>query len=299
MYSKRLNEISWLFTFGVILSIGIPSAVRAATVSILADYATIGVGDTILVSIALDTDGKAPNTVQGSVQLQDPQSAILLKDFTLADSAFPNWLKTPSLDDAQLISFIGGRPGGVNDETALIFKMVVEAQKEGKVVFTPENFRAFENDGKATAFPVDGKSFTLTIGPRGTEKNQWLEIISKDIAPPQNLEVVIGQDQFAFEGKKFLSISAVDDESGIDHFEVAEGNLPAIRSGNTYVLQDQDESSKIRVLAYDKAGNKSEVLLTPQTATARLWIWATLGLVTAVFIYGLFRYVRKHKKRQT
>ena len=86
-----------------------------------------------------------------------------------------------------------------------------------------------------------------------------------------------------------MTISATDQQSGIDHFEVAEGNYPAVRTGGTYVLVDQSETTPLLVTAYDKAGNKNSILLHPnKTMDPRFWI--LIG--TAVLICGFIFYKR-------
>lgn len=299
MHSLSVRSVSQSISFVVfILFVGAwPFKSSAATAYVTADYPVIGVGDTILITVALDTEERNPNTIQGDIRIDDPKGSLEVKDFSLADSDLSQWLKTPSLDTPGRISFIGGQPGGLNKHSALLFKIVVKAQHEGKVVFLPQNLTAFDNDSKATALQTGGRSFTLNVGPQGVVKNQWQEVISKDNEPPQNLTVTIGQDRFAFDGKKFLSISANDKESGIDRFEVAEDKLPPVRSGNTYVLQNQRETSPIRVLAYDKAGNKSEVILTPEVKSYAKIVWI-IGILSSISIaFGFYRFYWVRRKQ--
>jgi len=62
---------------------------------------------------------------------------------------------------------------------------------------------------------------------------------------------------------------------------VKEGDRTAVRSGTTYVLQDQTLKSKITVTAYDKAGNSRVQEWTPQGG-----FWSKL-LGKAIVILGV------------
>lgn len=278
----------------------IPKLALAATVYLNADYPSIAVGDTVIVSLAMDSSDKRPNVVEGKVLITKGAKNINITEFSLAGSALTYWPSTPSLDSGSIISFIGGVPGGFNQNYGLLFKIVFLAEKEGEVVFSPANIKAYDNDGKATLIEVVNKPFTIKIGPKAAEqKNQWLEIISNDSEPPKELTAVIGQDESIFEGKKFLAISAVDTRSGMDYYEVAEGNWPSVRSGETYVLQDQSESAIITVTAYDKAGNHDKILLKPKVAPTPINYWELIILV-ALFIalfYGALMAFKAFKKK--
>ncbi len=278
----------------------LPRPAAAATAFLTADYAAVAVGDTIVVSVAMDTAGRKPNTVEGDILIRSGAGNITVKDFSLADSVFTNWMKTPSLDGDTRISFIGGVPGGFDQKAGLLFRIVFLTKSEGRVEFVPSGVKAFDNDGKATVIDVSATPLAVTIGPKqGDGKNQWIDIVGKDNDPPHDLSVAIGQDSSVVDGKKFLTISAKDDQSGIDHFEVAEGDRPAIRSGNMYVLRDQRETSPITVTAIDKAGNKARIILNPDIRDFRYYVVRIIIAFTIVALgaIGYRRYEFMKKRR--
>lgn len=288
--------------FGMMLAFAwlIPSSsASAAEAYLTADYSTVSVGDTIMVRLSMDTMEKRPNTVEGTVFLQSGAPHIEILDFNLADSVLTNWLKTPSLDEDSKISFIGGVPGGFNGKRGLLFQIIFTAKTAGQVTFLPTDILAYDNDGKATPMPVPGTPLTITIVPKKNdpEKNQWLDVISHDNEPPQDLSVTFGADASTFDGKTFMAISAVDHQSGIDYFEVTEGNQPAVRSGMTYVLRDQTESTPITVTAYDKAGNKSSILLHPDTRKSRYILWGGIAIILSLLGFVAFRRFKSMRKK--
>jgi hypothetical protein len=91
--------------------------------------------------------------------------------------------------------------------------------------------------------------------PNSPLKDSWSTDLLKDKTPPEPFTILLGQEGSVFDGKKFISFSTTDKQSDVEYYEVKEGSLPAIRTGNTYVLQNQNKIQKITVLAYDSAGN--------------------------------------------
>ena len=296
MKTEGKKSLLAIFLFTVCLFF--PKTALAATAYLTSDYETVAIGDTIMVSVAMDTSDKNPNTVEGDILIKSGAENIVIQDFSLAGSVLTNWLKTPSFEEGTKISFMGGVPGGFHQKSGLLFKIIFLAKTEGQVVFVPANIKAYDNDGKATALNVSDTPLTITIGKeKGGQKNQWLEVVSKDNEPPENLSVAIGRDSSVFEGKKFMTISAVDSQSGIDRFEVAEGNQPAVRTGETYVLRDQSESSPIAVTVYDKAGNKSKILLHPDGRGVALLAGVAIVSILLALGYVVFKRFALLKKK--
>lgn len=288
-----LAGILFLMVFALI-----PNLALAATAYLITDYPSIAVGDIIIVNLVMDTVDKKPNVVEGDVLIKSGAKNIKITEFSLAGSALTHWPRTPSLDSGSKISFTGGVPGGFNQKSGLLFKIVFLAEKEGQVIFLPSDIKVYDNDGKATLIEVSNNSLTINIGHQKDvqPKNQWLEIISKDDQQPQNLIVTVGQDDALFEGKKFITISAVDNQSGIDYYEVKEGNWPTVRSGETYVLLDQSESSVITITAYDKAGNHSQISLKsgePIIGYGKLIIILIIALILFYIAVRLFKLIKK------
>lgn len=274
----------------------------AATASIRAENSTIAVGDTALVSVHFDTQGKRPNTIEGEIDVSSGVDHISITEFTLAGSSLRYWLKTPSLDSKSKISFVGGTPGGFNSKDGLLFKIVFTADSVGDVTITPENIKAYDNDGKATPITTATQSLTLTIQPKTDQgTNHWLDIIAGDKEGPHDITVAVGQNDTVFNGQKFITISAVDDQSGIDHYEVSEGDRPAVRSGSTYVLLDQTEKSIITIAAYDKAGNVSKIQMQPTSQKPLTWVtWFVVVVIGLMVLYGVYMavmFLRHRKKR--
>lgn len=280
----------------------LPFSASAATVYLESSRATISVGDTVVLTAKINADGVTINAVEGDIAMESGGNVVAVQEFCLANSAFGLWPRTPSLsNDGTVISFVGGVPGGFNIEGATVFKIILQAKKEGVVTIAPQNIVVYASDGKGTKLPVQIKKITLNVEAKKggvAPVDEWNGIVSGDVVPPEDFIVVLGQDATLFGGKKFAFFSALDNQSGISYYEVSENNKPAIRSGSTYVLQDQVGATKLNVIAYDKAGNKKVAIYPSSTETRKNISWLIVGIIICVIVIGwiLFRKIRKSKK---
>ncbi len=283
----------------VVVFISIPNAVSAATVYLESSRDSVSVGDTFIVSVKMNSDGEVLNTVEGDISLSFSDKNVSISEFSLANSSFGVWPRTPSLSsNGKTVSFVGGVPGGFSIEGATLFSIVVEANKEGEVVFAPQGLSVFLNDGAGTKTQVTAKPLKLQVSSKnqnGTERNDWAAVVSSDTKPPEDFIVVLGQDDSLFEGKKFAFFSAVDNQSGIDHYEVSENGQASVRSGSTYVLQDQSDNVKLRVVAIDKAGNTKTANFP--TSDNKPISWVSI-IVVLVLILGIRFVYRKWKQKK-
>ncbi len=277
----------------------VPFTASAATVYLQSSQTKVSVGDIIVVSAKIDSDSAIINSVDGEISLSSPVDGAAVQEFSLGGSSFGLWPRTPSLSaDGRVISFVGGVPGGFNFQGATLFSIVLEAKKEGTITLSPRNLSAFLNDGKGTKAPVQLKSLSIQVGPHAASepvRDDWKAIVSADTQAPEDFVVVLGQDSTLFDGKKFAFFSAVDNQSGVAYYEVSENDGPAVRSGSTYVLQQQDADPELRVTAYDKAGNK-KVSGYPDASTGGTnWLFIIIVVIVIAAIWYIVRKMRAKK----
>ncbi|MEN9405545.1 MAG: hypothetical protein RLY47_504 [Candidatus Parcubacteria bacterium] len=273
----------------------LPCSVFASTVYLDTSHSDFFVGDTVMVNVRIDSENKNINAVEGNVLLDySPESASLI-DINTSGSTFSLWpgKPLPSASNTS-ISFAGGSPGGLLSKDAIVFNIVLKLQKAGKVTLTPNDLSVYLNDGKGTKDEVRGKNVVIDVLPQKTDSesiDDWSGVILNDTTPPEPFKIYLGQEGSVFDGKKFLSFNAIDEQSGIAYYEVMENDLPQVRSGTTYVLQEQDKPVKATVIAYDSAGNsrKSTYSSAPYTISYPVII------LLVVLILGWIAY--KKRKR--
>ena len=276
--------------------------VQAATLSFKTANSTIRVGDTVAVEVFMDTEGKTINVIDGAIGVTRGLDDITIKELSTANSALSYWPRNPSWSEKEgAISFVGGTPGGFKQKAAPIFRIYFLAKNSGSVSFSSIQVKAYSNDGLATPVQVSFMPLDITINNQEglIVQDEWKQTLSKDFQAPAGIKIDLGQDPSLFDGQKFINIFASDPGSGIDHFEVKEGERSPVRTSGTYVLQNQEKLEPITIFAYDKAGNISKKdLIAQKTIAKRPTIGAyILGLVLLLLV-GLVIYKIIKKKRK-
>ena len=131
-----------------------------------------------------------------------------------------------------------------------------------------------------------------------------------DTKTPEEFTPKTGQDSSVFEGKYFLSFSAIDKMSGIDHYEILEADRGGYKLGTTqkavwkvvespYALEDQTLNSVIKVKAVDKADNERIAEITPlEEAAPGFQYWKVIAplLIVGVIYWVWKKYTISRKK---
>lgn len=308
MTNKNAKEIIFTFTLQFCTLIfafsTFPSLVSASSLYIDTKHSEFFVGDTILFNVRIDSLGKNINAVEGEIALDYEADAVFLTDINISGSQFSLWPinPLPSEHNAR-ISFAGGSPGGLTSNNAIVFNVVLKLNKAGKVALSFDNIGVYINDGKGTKDEVLVKNLIIDVLPNKPDtkvSDDWSTIISNDTTAPEPFEVYLGQEGSVFDGKKFLSFSTTDEQSGISYYEVTEGNFPSVRSNGTYVLQEQDKPVKVVVIAYDSAGNARESAYNSPAqaqapdATSYSVVMILMGvMILIIFLIVIYYKIRK------
>jgi len=275
MIMARLSLLSFI---AIILLVVTPA--YAARVYFEPAGGQFEVGDSINVSVFLDTEGESINAVELGVKV--PQ-LLRIKSISKSGSAIQLWVKEPSFSNNN-VSLIGGIPGGSKSSRMLISKIVTQASAigEGSIGFLPDS-SVLLHDGQGTALTltsVSGGVFKIvprakteetpvpaeegedeeestTPAPEEDVKEE-AEIEITDKKRPQKFDILIGSDPRVFDGQHFISFFSTDKDSGIDRYEVKEGKGEYKIAQSPYLLDDQNLKTVIRVRAYDGVGNYRE-----------------------------------------
>jgi hypothetical protein len=267
---------------------------QAMSLSIGNPVENISAGDTVSLDLYINSEGKEINAVEGLIFVSGDYE---IQTINVAGSIFNLWPNKPSFLD-QKIYFVGGSTAGVFGSKLKLFSIVITPKSAGNLIFSSENLQIFLNDGKGTRVSVEKFEKNILVNSKsGENTNQLEKIISEDKIPPEDFEIIIGSDPGVFGGKYFASFNAVDNQSGLNRYEILEGkNLP-IRSGNTYVLRNQNLEGEITINAIDNAGNVRTVTTSINKAFSTrdsinwftIIIFVVLLLVLKVFCVKYFK----------
>lgn len=247
------------YRFILVALILFPTIIFSANIEIETKSNVIHVGDTVVIDVVMDTEKTTLNLVEGSINIGGSPSVVEVLEVSLSGSSLTLWPGKPSVTaDGSTISFVGGTPNGFNSSKSVLFKVVLVARSAGKVVLSPAKIKAYINDGKGTIATVrlNSTEIDIIVADKNVQPiNDWSTILSEDKTPPEKFSITLGQDASVYDNQKFISFYAEDLDSGVDYYEVKEGDFEKVRSSNTYVLKEQDKDQVILVSAVDKAGN--------------------------------------------
>jgi len=290
-----LNKKIYLFTIAFMLYM--PNITNAASIYFDSDQNEFFVGDTIILNVRLDTQDKNINVIEGDININCLDKQISLSDISISDSVFSLWPRKPSISlDSKIISFTGGVPDGVNSKNATIFKIILNLKETGKIVFKPNNISVYLNDGNGSKDNISLQDFEINVLPKPTDYKSydvWQETLNNDHTSPEGFKIYFGQDDSVYDGKKFLYFNAVDKTSDIKYYEVQEGDLDSVRSGSTYVIQEQEKQNKIKVTAYDLSGNAKTETYDPNKKSSIFW-YVTIVLI-AIISFSVFILKKKNR----
>lgn len=310
------------------------SSVHAATLYMDPHETELKRGDTIKISVRLDTDeGECVNVVDGVVTYSENIQPV---DTSRGSSIMSLWVEDPVIDKAnRTISFAGGIPNGycgriagdprlTNTVIDLLFQspgLQIGTSESGNVAsidFAQET-HVLLNDGFGSAAEPQlfGAKVLLAREAGGSVINPWQEAVSVDSLPPEKFSISLERIP-DLNGKYYISFNTTDKQSGVDHYEVIEEPLdsknlfgwgaetaPWRVAKSPYPLEDQSLNSTIRVRAIDKAGNEYIATLVPNEENRTLsrdnmiiyTILTCIGITLLAVLSVLFYTWRTRRKR--
>lgn len=253
------------FLFLVFFSFILSFKVEAAILYLESSSKEYHLNDIFLVHLKIDTQTERINATQA--ELIFPKEKLKVVNIIKENSIFSLWPKEPSFSNEEgKISFVGGLPLGFAGEGKILsvaFEVISEKKEKGEINFS-ENCLVLLNDGLGTKANLKTKNINLFFHPIpvNNSKNELKELLAEDKIPPEPFEVFLAKSDLIFGGKYFISFFAVDFQSGIDYYEIQEGEKIWKKTKyNFYLIEDQTLKSEIKVKAIDKAKNERVFIL--------------------------------------
>ncbi len=257
------------------------SSVQAASISVKNPSDFIQVGDILTVQINLNTEGKQINAVEAQVKYST--DSLVFNKVTDGDSVINLWVEEPKLTETGTIRFSGITPGGFSGSDVEVLTIEFEAIKEGVGSVMIEGVQLLLHDGLGTPLQATIVPLEINIQGQSTAPSAKTQYIDQEA--PESFIPIISVDPDVFDGRKFLVFSTEDKGSGIDYYEVKEGEWGTYERANSpYEIKDQSLNSKIFVRAVDRDGNEYEAIIYPQNFVP--W-YETTPVKTAILIVCL------------
>lgn len=249
--------------------------VHAAQIYFETPVTTASVGDTIVLHVRLNTEGASINAVDLGILYP---KILAVKNISKSGSFVQIWVKEPSYT-SDVIFLSGGVPGGVISGNTIVATIMFEAKSvgDGALGLSPAS-SILLNDGSGTSVPISLQTPTIHIVAR--KPNESPRVLSGDVSAkqansdfvrPNGFDLAIGSDARLFGGKYFVSFFTTDSGSGVDHYQLKEGDGPYVLARSPYLLSDQALHSVIHVRAYDGSSNYREEIYPG--IFKRFWWW--------------------------
>lgn len=278
--------------FLIIIFLLFPFLVFSSSLYISPQTKEVKQGDVFVQELYLNTEGKMINAVE--VSLSFP-SFLKFQELSKGNSILSLWVEEPSLG-SDVLSFSGGTPAGFGGEKGLLAKMVFKAEREGQGFLELSGSKVFLNDGLGTESDLTFQRAFIASSAGQGEADEWQEILEQDKNPPEIFKIELKKDPLLFEGKYFILFSTQDKQSGLDYYEVKEGDREWEKGTSPYLLWDQRMKGIIQVKAVDKAGNESIVSYQPRELFFPFIIVFILIILLAIIVLS-FYFLRRWKRK--
>ncbi len=293
--------ISFLIFVGVFFA----TPVFAASISAVPSVQSVHEGQTFSVDVFLDPQNESINTVSAEVQFSDNLTYVSSTD---NNSIVGEWVESPALLSSKyhVVHFSALIPGGFagyidpfspsSRKSGLLVHLVFTASVSGPATISFNNFHAYINDGNGTEATVLSSDLHMIVEKGATLGSKEIQ----DTHIPDVFVPVLVHDPLLFNGKYSLVFSAKDSGSGINHYEIKEGNGNWIRAQSPYVIQDQYLSVPMWVKAVDGVGNERVVsVVLPFIDSSHQVVYNCIAVfVVFVLLYVIIVWKRwiTHKK---
>ena len=280
----------------VIVSLFFAPSILAAKISLETENSNIELNHEFEVHLYLNTEKQNINALEGEIVF--PHNLIKLERIEDGGSIISFWVDNPQLKNGNIV-FSGITPGGFSGTKGLILSMVFRPIKKGKGIIALSKARVLLNDGLGTETKTSLSRLSFIINRNYSSSSSSDITIEKDTTPPDPFHPMVSADETIFGGKYFLVFATQDKESGIDHYEICEGNQKCVVATSPYLLQNQNLNVNIIVKAIDRAGNERDEKLFPQKQyyNYKKYLILVIIILIIVSIYFVLKVIWREKRK--
>jgi len=310
--AKKHKKVSLLFSILFCVGLVLPLGAEGAVLYFEPSNAQLTMGQEFEVKIKIDPEKECINTIKADIEYDE--NILIVKDFLTGSSIISLWLEKPEIKTKEgKISFSGGIPGGYcgkipgdpgeNDILGeIIFKVpeFLVLEKDIAEVKFLEDSKVLLNDGLGTEAKLKLVSAQYQFSEEKEKPSEKIleKKLEEDKIPPEPFGILVLKDPQVFEGRYYIVFNTQDKQTGIDRYEVKEGNRNWEIAKSPYLLEDQKLQSIIKVKAVDKAGNERVVEFSPHLPQRPSFLFYFVILVLVLTGAGtIWRTIRKLKMK--
>ena len=229
-----------------------------------------------LLNLFLDSPVEPVNALAGEINLPP---GFKLERIQTGNSLVSFWVDSPVLTDEKII-FSGIIPGGYQETAGPVFSLVFSATPSDRIQsLKVSKAQVLLHDGLGTKTAVETPE--VTWQPFAADG-----ISVDDKISPEEFEPLIASDPSLFDGRHFLVFQTQDKQSGMDHFEIKEGDGAWQTATSPYLISHQNLDKRIQIKAVDLAGNeRSMIAFSPPWSPADYAFWSIIILVLILCLF--------------
>ena len=158
------------YTAGIItglMFVVVPIQAFAATLFLVPQRSTVGLHDTLVVDVRVDSGGVGFNATQATIHF--PKELLVATDPDIKTSAFNFWIQQPLVsNDKGTISFIGGSAYGVSGGSIQIARLTFTPKGAGAATLSISDAAISSSDGKGSNILSTTTDTTITVSSART-----------------------------------------------------------------------------------------------------------------------------------
>jgi hypothetical protein len=286
--NDKMSNLKFAILIGLLL---MPGRIFAARLYFEPATLNMEVGKTAKIDIMLDPEGEPVNAVE--LEARFTSGLINFASALTDNSIISLWIESPKVAGTS-IKMAGIVPGGFegllgpgSDKASAgkIVSLLFLPSQQGIGKIDLANAKVIKNDGKSTLAKVALGDLNYTV-IASTTSTSTKSYDYDDNIPPDDFVPQVITSKYIHGGKKVLIFNTTDSGSGVDHYEVKEGDRDYTRAESPYLLVNQELDDTIYVRAIDYAGNARTVTLNEQDVGSgpSLSDYSSLAIVAVIIL---------------
>lgn len=272
---------------------GVTLALYGASLSTIASAATLhiikhdqsGVDDkkVTVVQVRVDTKDAKVQGIEGGIKTNIKNSRI-----THTNDTVPLWLEQPQLAVGSPggVVFSGVIPGGVAGDFPLFTIVAAPAEADPVVSIGPLTLISYNQNENGSTTQILIPETTVRL-QKNDGPDVYREPVVVDEIPPEAFKPELQKSPDAAHGMWLLSFFATDKQSGIDYYQVREGDTEWQTTTSPYQIKDQSFKSFLAVKAVDRAGNIRIIEITAQQKENAMKSSSRAALIHKNILFGI------------
>ncbi|HCM45580.1 MAG TPA: hypothetical protein DIS54_02005 [Candidatus Veblenbacteria bacterium] len=275
-----------------IITLFSPLKLWAAELYFESNSSQIQVGDVVVVNLFVNSKGDDINAIEGTLT---NSGNLQLKDVRDGGSIVSFWVSKPLVNNEPTHFFSGIIPGGYQGTEGLIITASFEVMHSGQASVNIENLQVLKNDGLGTGTVSLAIPWVSKV-VEGLGKPKTVDVIIDNILP-EKFTPTVSRSVDLFNNQWFVVFSTQDKNSGIDHYEVCEGDFDCEQASSPYLLKNQKLNKDIIIKAVDKKGNERVAIIVASNISNNYQKIALFVIIMLILVGGFVIYKKYHVKR--